>query len=190
MMNREEALVILKDTVTERSLMQHSLAAEAVMNGLAGHFGEDAEKWGLTGLLHDLDYPQTADEPARHGLLTAEMLAGKLPDDALQAIRAHNGEMNGTAVLSRFDTALRCGETVTGLITAASLVRPTGIDGMQVSSIKKKMKDPPFAASVNRDVIRECTDIGLSLEEFLGIAINAMAERGDELGLKKPVPAA
>ncbi len=189
MISREEALAILKNAVAERSLMQHSLASEAVLAGLARHFGENAEIWGLAGLLHDIDYPQTANDPAQHGLLAAKTLEGRLPEEALQAIRAHNGEMNGTPILSRFDTALRCGETVTGMITAAALVRPTGIDGMQPSSIKKKMKDKAFAASVNRDVIRECMDIGLALEDFQTIAISAMADRADELGLKKQTPA-
>ena len=119
------------------------------------------------------------------GLDATEILAGRLPEDALQAIRAHNGEHNGTPVQRRLDIALRCGETVTGLVTAAALVRPTGITGMEVKSLKKKMKDKAFAAGVNRDVIKSCTDMGLSLEEFLGLAIASMAARAKELGLLK-----
>ena len=101
------------------------------------------------------------------------------------AIRAHNGEMNGTAVETLFDRALRCGETVTGLVTAAALVRPTGIEGMEVKSLKKKLKDKAFAAGVNRDVVKSCTDMGLSLEEFLGLAVAAMARDAQSLGLLK-----
>ena len=93
------------------------------MRALAQHFGENEDLWGLTGLLHDLDYPATAENASRHGLDTAEMLTGQLPDEALTAIRAHNAEMNGAAgPASRFDYALRCGETVTGLISAAALM--------------------------------------------------------------------
>lgn len=95
------------------------------MRSLARRFGEDEDLWGLTGLLHDLDYPTTAEAPERHGLESATMLTGMLPEEALAAIRAHNGEMNGAAPQGRFDYALRCGETVTGLISAAARMRPT-----------------------------------------------------------------
>ena len=185
MITREEALDLLAENGVEAHLLQHSLASEAVMQGLAEHFGEDSELWSRTGLLHDLDYPKTESCPKRHGLDAAEILAGRLPEEALQAIRAHNSEHNGTPVQSRLDIALRCGETVTGLVTAAALVRPTGITGMEVKSLKKKMKDKAFAAGVNRDVIKSCTDMGLSLEEFLGLAIASMAARAKELGLLK-----
>jgi predicted hydrolase (HD superfamily) len=93
--------------------------------------------------------------------------------------------MNGTAVETLFDRALRCGETVTGLVTAAALVRPTGIEGMEVKSLKKKLKDKAFAAGVNREVVKSCTDMGLTLEEFLGLAIAAMARDAQALGLRK-----
>lgn len=86
---------------------------------------------------------------------------------------------------TRFDVALRCGETVTGLVTAAALVRPTGITGMQVKSLKKKMKDKAFAAGVNRDIIRTCPDMGLTLEDFLQTAIDAMTKDAAALGLLK-----
>ena len=145
------------------------------MRALAVRFGENEDLWGLTGLLHDLDYPTTAENPARHGLDTADMLAGKLPEEALTAIRAHNAEMNGaSAPAGRFDFALRCGETVTGLISAAALMRPTGMEGMEVKSIKKKMKDKAFAASVSRERIKECEQAGVPLDIFLALSIEAM----------------
>lgn len=124
MIKRDEALKLLADQGTPVSLLQHALAAEAIMRTLARRFGEDEDMWGLTGLLHDLDYPATAEAPERHGLESATMLTGKLPEEALAAIRAHNGEMNGAAPQCRFDYALRCGETVTGLISAAARMRP------------------------------------------------------------------
>jgi len=161
------------------------MASESVMKGLAEKFGEDAELWGRTGLLHDIDWPATEAHPEQHGLKGAEILQGKLPEEALQAIRAHNSELNGTPVKTRFDVALRCGETVTGLVTAAALVRPTGITGMQVKSLKKKMKDKAFAAGVSRDIIRTCPDMGLTLEDFLQTAIDAMTKDAAALGLLK-----
>lgn len=185
MMDRTEALELLRGRGLSPSLTQHSLAAEAVMRALAAHFGEDKELWGLAGLLHDLDFPETAENPERHGLEAAEALAGKLPAEALAAIRAHNGEMNGSEPSGRLDFALRCGESVTGLITAASLMRPTGIEGMEVKSLKKKLKDRAFAASVSRENIRECERAGLGLDEFLLLAIRAMRDSAAELGLLK-----
>ena len=106
----------------------------------------------------------------------ARLLEGKLPEEALTAIRAHNGEMTGCAPQTRFDFALRCGETITGLISAAALMRPTGYEGMEVKSIKKKMKDKAFAASVCRDNIRQCEQAGLPLDAFLALSIAAMRD--------------
>lgn len=185
MLSREQALGMLADAGVKDHLLQHSLASEAVLRALARRFGEDEEEWGLTGLLHDIDFPATAEAPERHGLEGARALEGLMPERALQAIRAHNGECNGTPVTCRFDVALRCGETVTGLVTAAAYVRPTGIAGMEVKSLKKKLKDKAFAAGVNRPIIKSCTDMGLSLDEFLGLAISAMSASAEALGLTK-----
>ena len=186
MIERQSALALLAEQKTPPSLLQHALASEAIMRALAQHFGENEDLWGLTGLLHDLDYPATAENASRHGLGTAEMLAGQLPDEALTAIRAHNADMDGAAgPASRFDYALRCGETVTGLISAAALMRPTGMEGMEVKSIKKKMKDKAFAASVCRDNIRQCAEAGLELDAFLALSIEAMRAHAAELGLSK-----
>lgn len=180
MIARDTALELLKNSGATPSLLRHAAASEAVMQALARHFGEDEELWGLAGLLHDLDFPETEAAPDRHGLQTAEMLNTQLPDNALAAIRAHNGEMNGCPPATQFDYALRCGETVTGLIAAAALMRPTGYEGMQVKSIKKKMKDRAFAASVSRENIRECEKAGLALDDFLALAIQAMANMPKE----------
>lgn len=176
MLDREQALALLNELGPEKHLIQHALASEAVMRALARHLGEDEEVWGLTGLLHDLDYPLTHEDPAKHGLVGAERIGDRLPEEALHAIRAHNGEMTGCAPRTRFDFALRCGETITGLISAAALMRPTGYEGMEVKSIKKKMKDKAFAASVCRDNIRQCEQAGLPLDAFLALSIAAMRD--------------
>ena len=185
MITRDDALGLLAEHGVKAALLQHSLEAEAVMGAMARHLNEDEALWSLTGLLHDLDYPATASSPEQHGLETARLLSGKMPEEALVAIRAHNGEMNGTAPATRFDYALRCGESITGLISAAALMRPTGMNGMEAKSIKKKMKDKAFAASVSRENIRQCVEAGVELDEFLTLAIAAMRERAAELGLSK-----
>ncbi len=180
---RQEAVDLVKEHTTEDFLVQHALASEAILEALAEHFNEDVKLWSLTGLLHDVDYAQTAQTPEKHGLVGCELLEGKLPPEALQAIRAHNGEMNGTIPEHRLDFALRCGESVTGLVVTAALVRPTGITGMQAKSLKKKMKDKAFAASVSRENIKECEKIGLDLDAFLTLSINAMTKKAAELNL-------
>ena len=185
MITRNEALALLKKHIKEDNLLNHCLESEAVLRGLAAKLGRDEELWGITGLLHDLDY-STMESESRHGLDTVDMLADKLPDEALAAIRRHAFEMNNSeAPESEFDFALRCGETVTGLVHAGALVRPTKIDGMKVKSLKKKMKDKAFAASVNRDCIRECDKIGLELGEFLQIAIASIADIAPQVGLSQ-----
>ncbi|WP_419787790.1 HD domain-containing protein [Pseudodesulfovibrio sp.] len=184
MLTRNEALELLKAHNTEASLINHALESEAVMGALAEKLGKDVELWRITGLLHDLDYATTKTETARHGLDTEEMLEGKLPTEALDAIRRHANDMNGAEAPSTdFDYALRCGETVTGMVHAGALVRPTKIEGMKAKSLKKKMKDKAFAASVNRECIRECDKIGLELGEFLQLAIDAVEKIAPEVGL-------
>jgi hypothetical protein len=187
MLTRDQALALLDQQGFENGLLHHALETEAVMRTLAARLGVDQELWGLTGLLHDLDFPQTKDDPARHGLVAAQELEGRLPEEGLQAIRAHNSEMNGTEATTIFDYALRCGETVTGLISANALVRPQGVQGMKPKSLKKKMKDKSFAANVNRERLQECERIGLDLNEFLQLAIAAFETIAPEVGLE-PTP--
>ncbi len=174
MLDREAALALINEYKPEPHMMQHALASESVMRALAGHFGEDPESWGLAGLLHDLDYPLTREQPEKHGVMAGEMLRGRLPDEIVDAVMAHSSEYSGIMPKTRMDTALRAAETVTGLVSAAALVRPEGMTGMKVSSLKKKMKDKAFAAAVSRERIRECESIGLPLDEFLALAITAM----------------
>ncbi|SKA63929.1 HD domain-containing protein [Desulfobaculum bizertense] len=182
MISRDEAYQMVKES-NPPSLLHHAEQTEAVMRALAKHFNEDVELWGITGLLHDLDYPQTKDELKAHGAKSREMLEGKLPEDALYAIVAHNSEYTEVDPKSHFDYALRAGETVTGLITAAALVRPNRMEGMKPKSLKKKMKDKSFAASVDRDRIRECDKLDMELAEFLQLSIDAITGVAAETGL-------
>lgn len=183
MISRAEAFALLQAQGPDQHMVHHALESEAVMRGLAQHLGRDPELWGLTGLLHDLDYPQTKDTPERHGLESIPLLEGKLPDEALHAIRAHNGERTGTAPETELDFALRCAETVTGLVVANALVRPTKMAGMKPKSLKKKMKEKAFAANVNRETIRECDKIGLELGIFFQIAIDEIGAIAAEVEL-------
>ena len=174
MLERETALALLREHCPEENTIRHSLASEAVLRALARRLNQAEEAWGLAGLLHDLDYAMTKHDPQQHGPKTVELLKDALEPELLAAIAAHNSEYTGVEPSAMLDFALRAGETVTGLIAAAALVRPTGIEGMQASSLKKKMKDKAFAASVSRERIRECVKFGLPLDQFLNLAIEAM----------------
>ena len=174
MLSRSEAVELVLSQKPEFHMVKHGEASEAVMCVLAKHFNEDVPIWGLAGLLHDLDYPVTKNNGEKHGITACEMLEGKVPQEVLTAIAAHNSEYTGVEPTTRMDFALRAAETVTGLVSAAALMRPTGMEGMQAKSLKKKMKDKAFAAAVSRERIKDCERIDLSLDDFLTLAIEAM----------------
>ena len=174
MIARDEALALIESHNPESHMLLHALQSEAVMAAMARKLGRDEALWGLTGLLHDVDYPLTKDAPERHGLEAGGMLEGKVPQDVIVAIAAHNGEMTGVEPAAELDYALRCAESVTGIIHAATLMRPTGYEGLEPKSVKKKMKDKAFARSVRRENILECEKAGMALDEFLALAIEAM----------------
>ncbi len=184
MISREHAWDLLAGKGQEPHMLHHALETEAVMRGMAGRLGQDEDVWGLAGLLHDLDFHETKDIPEEHALRAAAWLADSLPEDALHAIRAHNGERNGVLPCTKFDYALRCAETVTGLVSAAALVRPTKLEGLGAKSLKKKMKDKAFAAAVNREIIRECEQCGVGLDDFLNDAVASIAKIADQVNLK------
>lgn len=182
--SRDEAVELLKEEVPTVNLRKHCLATEAIMRALARRLDEDEELWGITGLLHDLDYEVTADQPERHGLMTAEMLEDRLPEESLHAIKAHNAEHTGVERSSRLDHLLAAAESLTGLIVATALVYPgKKLEPVKVRSVTKRMGKSGFARSVNRDNIRECAEGGFDLQEFVGLSLDAMKDISDQLGL-------
>jgi putative nucleotidyltransferase with HDIG domain len=156
----------------------HCLASEAVLRALARKLGRDEEKWGLAGLLHDLDVEITHADPKVHGLETARMLTEMgIDPEVVEAIRLHNEQATNLPRTNEFHHALAAGETITGLILATSLVYPDKkISSVKPKSVTKRMKEKAFAASVSREKIMECELIGIPLEEFAEISIAAMAE--------------
>lgn len=184
-MTRDEALQLLEEHLKADNLRKHCLAAEAIMRALAHHFGEDEERWGLAGLLHDLDFEETRDDPARHGLVAAELLKQKgFDDEFVEAVKAHNAEGLGLVRETRFQHALAAAETITGLIVATALVYPDKkLASVKTSSITKRMKKKDFARNVSREIIMECEEIGLTLQEFAEISLRAMQGIAGELGL-------
>jgi len=178
---REQALALLRQYIKNDRMINHSLASEAVLKAMARRLGRDEEKWGQAGLLHDLDVEVTNADPFVHGLETARLLSEMgMDEDVVEAIKLHN-EMAATIPrTSEFHHALAAGETITGLITATSLVYPDKkVSSVKPKSVVKRMKEKAFAASVKRENILECELIGIPLEEFAELAIKAMAEISD-----------
>ncbi len=185
-MNRQEALELLRENVKTESMIKHCLASEAVMRSLAKHLGENEEEWALAGLLHDIDVEKTNADPRTHGPMAAVILKGKgVSEEVIDAIVHHNEDAEGIGPRETiFQHALAAGETITGLITATTLVYPDKkIAAIKTKSVTKRMKEKKFAASVKRENILECEQIGIPLAEFAALAINAMKEIHDELGL-------
>lgn len=182
---RSEALKLLHQYIENEKMIFHSLASEAVMRGLARHFGEDEEKWGLAGLLHDLDVEITDADPQIHGTQTEMLLQDhEIDPEILDAIRMHNECSSGKARHTRFQHALAAGETITGLIFATTYVYPDRkLTSVKPKSVVKRMKQTSFAASVSRDNILECEKIGIPLPEFATVAIASMIPIAEEIGL-------
>ena len=184
-MTRDEAEALLKRHVKNQRMLDHSYASEAVLRALARRLGRDEEKWGLAGLLHDIDIEAVGGDLARHGCEAERILAeAGIDPEIVDAVKMHNEGACGQPRQTEFQHALAAGETVTGFIVATTLVYPDKkIAGVKVKSVTKRMKEKAFAASVNRDTIRECEKIGLSLDEFVEISLGAMREIADRLGL-------
>ena len=178
LLSREQAIELLHQYIKNDRMIFHSLASEAVLRAMARRLGRDEEKWGIAGLLHDLDVEITHADPKVHGLETARILneMGFDPEITL-AIKMHNEYATGLPRTSEFQHALAAGETITGLILATSLVYPDKqISSVKPKSVTKRMKERAFAASVKRENILECELIGIPLEEFAELSIQAMTE--------------
>jgi putative nucleotidyltransferase with HDIG domain len=181
----EEAREIFQQYVKADNLTKHCLATEAIMKALACRLGGDEIVWGITGLLHDLDFEDTKEDPASHALKSAEILAEKgVANIIIQAIKSHNAEALGIQRREAIDFALTAAENVTGLIVATALVYPDKrLSSVKASSITKRMKEKAFAKNVKREAIMECERIGLELDEFVEISLKAMQEISEALGL-------
>ena len=184
-MDRTEALDLLKEYVKNERMIAHCLASEAVMRGIAVRLDEDVDKWGLAGLLHDLDVEITNADPKIHSHESVRILKEKGADpEIIEAIRLHNEEAHPDKRSEKFHHALAAGETITGLVVATTLVYPDKkLASVKPKSVVKRMKAKAFAASVNRDTIRECELIGIPLADFAALAVEAMSGISDELGL-------
>lgn len=181
-MTRQEAFDLVKPRFSNKNLFKHVLAVEAVMRELAARLAQDVERWGLIGLLHDLDYEQTMQTPERHTLVTEEILKPYgLPDEIIRAIKSHN---HMAPLDSPAAQALYAADPVTGLIVAAALMHPDRrLASIDVEFIMRRFKEKSFARGADREQIRSCESFGLSLEAFIEVALAGMRNIAAELGL-------
>ncbi|PIN89753.1 HD family phosphohydrolase [Candidatus Pacearchaeota archaeon CG10_big_fil_rev_8_21_14_0_10_34_76] len=188
--NRDEAFELVKKYNSEQSDLNHYLESEAVMRELAEHLGENADYWGMLGLLHDIDWGLTKENVKEHLTKAPQILKDAGFDDKfIEIIVSHGYGFDCAGLIDKkrsekIEHALACSETITGLIHSYALMRDSRVSDMEVSGLKKKFKDKKFAAGVDRDVVLECENLGLSLEEFMGIAISGIRKIADSVGLR------
>jgi len=181
---REEAWSLVCEWISSDSLRKHVLGVEAPMRAYARRRGEDEELWAITGLVHDLDYERFPDPETGHPRMALEELRRRdYPEEVLDAVAGHAEYLNVPRETSLARTLFAVDE-LSGFIAACALVRPTGIEGMTPKSVRKKLKQPSFAAKVDRDQIRRgIEELAVDEGEHIQLVIDAMAERADELGL-------
>jgi putative nucleotidyltransferase with HDIG domain len=181
--DRTEAYALVRQRIEAPNLVNHCVAVERIMGALARHFelsDGDVARWELAGLLHDLDYAETAQDPERHALVSARELAGVVDDEIIHAILAHAGK---AARDSLMDKALYAADPTTGFIIAAALVRPDkDLGAVEVRSLLKRWKEKSFARGASREQMDACSDIGLTREEFLTLSLAAMQASASEIG--------
>ncbi len=184
MLDRDQGLELLKKYLKNENLLKHSLAVEAILKKMANKLSEDDELWGLTGLLHDLDYDYTKGDPEKHATISADILEGIVPKDIVKAIKSHNYQHTAQVPETLLDKSLIAADAVSGLIIATALVMPTKkLSDVELKSLINKFKDNSFARGCNRKKIELCEDVGLDIHDFLGLSLDALKSIADELGL-------
>jgi putative nucleotidyltransferase with HDIG domain len=183
---RDEAWDLFCEWTESESLRRHVLGVEAAMRAYAEKYGEDEELWAATGILHDLDYERHPDLETGHPRVALELFEEKgYPRELIDAVAGHAPYL-GVPRETRMAKALFAVDELTGFIAAVALVRPTGIEGLTPKSVKKKMKQPSFAAAVNREEMREgAADLGEDFDEHVAFVIAALQPRAEELGLER-----
>jgi putative nucleotidyltransferase with HDIG domain len=181
---RDEAWELVREWVQSDSLRKHLLGVEVGMRAYARRFGEDEELYGVTGLLHDLDYERYPDLETGHPRKALELFRERgYSEELIDAVAGH-ADFLGVPRESRMAKTLYAVDELSGFLAACALVRPTGIAGMTPKSVKKKLKQPSFAAGVDREEVRRgAEELGVDFDEHVALLIAAMEERADELGL-------
>ena len=181
-MNRDEALELVKEHLKNKNLVKHSLAVEACMKAMASRLGQDVEKWGLAGILHDLDYEITEKSPELHSTETVKILKEKdLAPDIIHAIQAHAAKV---PCENDMDWSIYSIDPLTGLIIAATLMHPSKkLKEIDLGFIKRRYKEKSFARGAKREEIEQIQKIGMDLDDFISICLEAMQGIDKDLGL-------
>jgi putative nucleotidyltransferase with HDIG domain len=190
-MDRQSTLELLKDYVKTDSLMKHLVAVEAAMRAYARKFGEDEERWGIAGLLHDFDW-EIVPTPEEHPTYGAGILRKRgYPEEIVRAVLTH-GDHTGLQRESLMEHTLFAVDELTGFVRAVTLVRPNrSLDEVTPGSVRRKMKDKAFARDVNReDITRGAQELGIDLEEHMTFVIDSLKPVATELGLNTGLPGA
>ncbi|MCX8176016.1 MAG: HDIG domain-containing protein [Candidatus Bathyarchaeota archaeon] len=175
---------ILSKNVKKRNIFNHSLAVEAIMRSLAKHLGENVESWGLVGLLHDVDFENTENNPLQHGLAAERILGDNVSSEVVRAIKAHNFENTNVKPETRMEKALIAADAISGLLVACALVMPSKkLAEVKVETVAKKFKQKDFARNVKRDKILLCEEIGIKREKFFEICLEGLKKVSKEIGL-------
>ena len=182
---RDDAWALVCEWIESDSLRKHVLGVEAAMRAYARRDGEDEEKWAVTGLVHDLDYERYPDLDTGHPRYAlAELEERGYPPDVIEAVAGH-ADFMGVPRTTRLAQTLYGVDELSGFVVACALVRPTGIEGMKPKSVRKKLKQPSFAAKVDRGQIQQgIEELGVDETEHVQIVIDALAENASELGLE------
>jgi len=184
MVKRHEALAAVEAKIKNRNLIKHMLATEAIMRSLARNLGQDVELWGLTGLLHDIDMEDCNGDMHIHSRMGADMVRDMGAGEAVASAILRHNEAHGLPAESDLDRALYCADALTGLITTTALVRPDKkLASVELKSIRKKYREKGFAAGVNREQIETCASLGLDLDRFIELGLDAMKEIAADLEL-------
>ena len=183
-MNREEALALLKENIKQVNMINHCLAVEAIMRAAAEELGKDKEKWGLLGLLHDIDYEKTMDDISKHALLAEEILGDRVDEEIIRAIKSHGFWYTGVEPQSDMEYVLIAADSVSGLVIATALMMPSKkLADVKPGSVSKKLKKKEFARNCNRENMKYCEKAGIPLEKFFEISLKALQGISDDLGL-------
>ncbi len=188
-MNRQAAWDLLCEYTKNQNLQKHAQAVEACVRAYARKFGEDEEKWGVVGLIHDFDYEAYPNAPD-HPLKGSEILRERgFPEELRRAILAH-ADYTGVPRDTLLAKALFASDELAGFITACALVRPDRIASLEAKSVRKRMKDKAFARAVSReDITRGAEELGVPLDDHIAFCLEAMRAIADKLGLSPPEPA-
>lgn len=184
MLDREHGYELLTKYLRNENLIKHSLAVEAILKDMAKYLNEDEELWGIVGLLHDLDYEYTKDDPEKHATIAAQILDGLTSKEVTHAIESHNYQHTNQVPETLLDKSLIAADTVSGLVIATALVIPSKkLADVELKTLLHKFRDKSFAKGCNRKKIELCEDVGIELEDFLTLSLKSLKRISDSLDL-------